>query len=111
MGTKKRRKRGSGYAGSTPRMKKMIDSWTRTWAKTSPTLRAGTSSGFRQQRMLAKNAARMGLTVVGSGFRKKRRRRKKGKGLNISGSGMGISGSGYIFSGSGFKRTVGYRRK
>ena len=45
------------------------------------------------------------------GALKKRKRRKKGKGLNISGSGMGISGSGYIFSGSGFKRTVGYRRK
>ena len=50
-----------------------------------------------------------GVSFRGSGLKKKRR--KKGKGLNIGGSGMGISGSGYIFSGSGFKRTVGYRRK
>ena len=108
---KRRKKKGSGYAGSTPRMKRIIDQQTVRWAKESPALRAGTSSGFHMDRMMANNAARMGLTVNkgGSGVYKKRRK-KRGSGMGMSGGGINFSGSGASFTGGALRWVVNKKR-
>ncbi len=51
-----------------------------------------------------------GVSFTGGGYRKKRRR-KKGSGVNFAGSGVNFTGSGVVFDGAGFKPLVGYHTK
>ena len=74
----KKRKRGSGL-----RLGRSSKTWTPAY------LKKGSGMSFR-----------------GGGLKKKRRR-KRGSGMALTGSGMNFAGGGYIFDGSGFKTLVG----